>query len=115
MEIVDQTTVTEEKEKEKRIEYAKKKFAQNNSFKDFTANSKPHSNAFKIMNMRPVIENEHDSYMKTHLMFMEKPKNTGPSSSDAKMLQKQYYDKHIDTVTRKIEELGGMEDTVAKM
>ena len=66
------------------------------------------------MNMRPVIENEHDSYMKTHLMFMEKPKNTGPSS-DSRLIQKEYYDKHIDTVTRKIEELGGMEDTVAKM
>lgn len=41
-------------------------------------------------------------------MFLEKPNNQ-------KINQKQYYEKHYDTITQKIEELGGMEDTLSRM
>jgi len=41
-------------------------------------------------------------------MFLEKPNNQ-------KINQKQYYEKHYDTIIQKIEELGGMEDTLSRM
>jgi len=31
---------------------------------------------------RPVIDNEHDSYLKTQLIFLEKPKAPGSSSNE---------------------------------
>jgi hypothetical protein len=42
------------------------------------------------------------------LIFLEKPANK-------RISEKQYYEKHYDTITNKIEELGGMEDTLSKM
>jgi hypothetical protein len=51
---------------------------------------------------RPVIDNEHDAYLITHLTFLNKPNaKTAP-----------YYTKFADTVTSKIVELGGIEDTI---
>ena len=88
----------EEEERQKRIEEAKNKFATSNSFKDFCANSKPFMDTARGPKTRviPVIDNEHDSYLKTHLMFLEKP-NAGK-----KLNEKEYFDKHIDSVTKKI-------------
>lgn len=42
------------------------------------------------------------------MIFLEKPHTT-------KITEKQYYDKHYDLISKKIEELGGMEDTLGKM
>lgn len=42
-------------------------------------------------------------------MYLDKPK------SGKKVNEKQYYDKHVDTITKKIKEIGGMEDTVGSM
>lgn len=49
----------EEDERKRKTEEAKKKFAQANSHKDFSANSKPFMNAIRFAIQRPVIENEH--------------------------------------------------------
>lgn len=68
--------MVEEEEKQKRIDEAKSRFATANNFKDFCANSKPYMNTSRFTTKRivPVIDNEHDSYLKTQLMFLEKPK-----------------------------------------
>ena len=42
-------------------------------------------------------------------MYLDKPK------SGKKVNEKEYYDKHVDTITRKIKEIGGMDDTVGSM
>jgi hypothetical protein len=78
------------------------------------ANSKPYNlyrrptNSSVINNSRPVVDNEHEGYLKTQLIFLEKPKGTN-------MTEKQYYDKHSGQIVQKIEELGGMEDTLGRM
>lgn len=56
---------------------------------------------------RPVIDNEHEAYLKTHLIFLEQPR---PPATG-----KDYVDRHADIIARKINELGGMEDTIARM
>ena len=81
LEILDQTAAIEEEEKKKRIEEAKHSFATANNFKDFCANSKPYMNKSNLSINRPlpVVDNEHDSYLKTQLMFLDKPKNIKPN------------------------------------
>jgi hypothetical protein len=55
-------------------------------------------NKTKFADQRPVIDNEHDAYLKTHLTFLNKPHaKTTP-----------YYTKFADTVTTKLVELGGI-------
>ena len=46
--------------------------------------------------------------MKTQLIFLEKPNNS-------KVSQKNYYEKHYETITQHIDQLGGIEDTLSKM
>lgn len=62
----------EEEERKKRIEEAKSKFAESNNFKDFCANSKPYMNPKKMTYQKtaPVVDNEHDAYLKTQLIFL---------------------------------------------
>jgi hypothetical protein len=57
---------------------------------------------------RPVIDSEHDSYLKTQLIFLEQPR--GPA-----LKAQEYFDKHADLIAKKINELGGMEDTIGRM
>jgi hypothetical protein len=57
---------------------------------------------------RPVIDNEHDSYLRTQLIFLEQPKGNTLNS-------KQYFDRHADLIAKKINELGGIEDTIGRM
>lgn len=57
---------------------------------------------------RPVIDNEHDSYLKTQLIFLEQPRGSSVNT-------KEYFDKHTDLIAKKINELGGMEDTIGRM
>jgi hypothetical protein len=45
---------------------------------------------------KPVVDNEHEGYLKTQLIFLEKPNNKNIS-------QKQYYEKYYDTITKKID------------
>jgi hypothetical protein len=40
-----------------------------NSYVDFCANSKPHMQNYKYPT-RPVIDNEHEAYLKTQLIFL---------------------------------------------
>ena len=82
---------------------ARKVFASSNSCNDFMANTKGFMNPTKFAQQRPVIDNQHDSYLKTHLTFLNKPK--------AKTSH--YYTKFADTVTSKIVEMGGIEDTIS--
>lgn len=82
-----------------------------NSYVDFCANSKPHMQNYKYPT-RPVIDNEHEAYLKTQLIFLQKPKNLKGKND---ITTKQYYDKHSDQITKKIQELGGMEDTLGRM
>lgn len=56
---------------------------------------------------RPVIDSEHDSYLRTQLIFLEQPRND--------LNAKDYFDKHTDLIAKKIKETGGLEDTVARM
>lgn len=65
-------------------------------------------NSIKFALQRPVIDNEHDSYLKTQLIFLEQPRGTNPNTKD-------YFDKHTDMIAKKINELGGMEDTIGRM
>ena len=58
---------------------------------------------------KPVIDNEHDSYMKTQLIYMQKMKN------EYKIEEKDFYDKHMDKTAKKINEIGGIEDTIGNM
>ena len=52
----------------------KKRFDESNSHIDFCANSKPYFRNNGHQNSRPVVDNEHESYLKTQLIFLEKPK-----------------------------------------
>lgn len=45
---------------------------------------------------QPVVDNEHESYLKTQLIYMEKP------LAGKKITEKEYYDKHTESVARKI-------------
>lgn len=92
---------SESVEKKKRAEEAKKKFAGSNTHKDFCANSKPFMNTVRFALQRPVIDSEHDSYLKTQLIFLEQPKGTTLNT-------KEYFDRHTDLIAKKINELGGM-------
>ena len=49
---------------------------------------------------RPVLENEHDIYVKTHLTFLDRP---NPSSDN-----KEYTNRFTDVIAKKINELGGI-------
>ena len=53
---------------------------------------------------RPVIENQHDSYLKTHLTFLDNPNST--------LKTKSYYSKQNNVIANKIMEIGGIEDTI---
>lgn len=66
-------------------------------------------NNIRLALQRPVIDNEHECYLKTQLIFLEQPKAGSTLNS------KEYFDKHTDIIARKINELGGMEDTIGKM
>lgn len=63
------------------------------------AHSQPTKNVPK-----PSIDNEHEEYLKTQLMFLEKPKTLNESIT--------YHNKKLKNVATKIEELGGIEDTI---
>ena len=41
-------------------------------------------------------------------MFLDRPQNSKPN-------EKQFFDKHLDSVTKKLNEIGGMEDTIKNM
>ena len=62
----------------------------------------------KFSLQRPVIDNEHDSYLKTQLIFLEQPKGESVNTKD-------YFDKHSENIAKKINELGGIEDTISYM
>lgn len=106
--IVSQTEKKEEEEREKRIAEAKRKFAESNSHKDFSANSRPFMNNIHFAIQRPVVDNEHETYLKTQLILLEQPKGSNSHT-------KEYFDRHTDVVAKKINELGGMEDTIGRM
>lgn len=65
-------------------------------------------NNIRFAIQRPVIDNEHDSYLKTQLIFLEQPKGSTPNT-------KEYFDRHTDLIAKKINDLGGMEDTIGRM
>jgi hypothetical protein len=50
---------------------------QANTHKDFSANSKQFMNTGRFTQDRPVVDNEHQAYLKTHLMFLEPKGNNG--------------------------------------
>lgn len=74
MQIMDESDTSE---KQKRIDDAKKRFAQSNNYKDTYANSKPFMDKViaksYIKKTQPVIDNEHDAYLKTQLIYLQKP------------------------------------------
>lgn len=79
-------------------EQAKKIYASTNPYESSQANSKPLFNSSAKAYLRkgkPVIDNEHDSYLKTQLIYMQKMKSS-------KVEDKEYYDKHMDKTARKI-------------
>jgi hypothetical protein len=87
---------------------AKRKYVEGNSHRDLAANGKPFMAGVRLALQRPVIDNEHDSYLKTQLIFLEQPRGSTLNA-------KEYYDKHADMIAKKINELGGMEDTIGRM
>jgi hypothetical protein len=50
---------------------------------------------------RPVIENEHDAYLRTHLTFLGQPGAKKGSKNDG-------FDKSSEVIARKIMEIGGI-------
>jgi hypothetical protein len=58
-------------------------------------------NSINFAIQRPVIDSEHDNYLKTQLIFLEQPRTEALNA-------KEYFDKHTDIVAKKINELGGM-------
>lgn len=92
LQTLDISKQIEDDEKNKRIQLAKNVFAASNSCNDFLANTKGFMARTKFAEQRPVIDNEHDSYLKTHLTFLNKPKGKAAP----------YYTKFTDTVTSKI-------------
>jgi hypothetical protein len=63
-------------------------------------------NPTRFAQERPVIDNEHEAYLKTHLTFLGQPKARGRS---------EVFDKNSETIARKISEIGGIEDTIGPM
>jgi hypothetical protein len=77
VQILDNPAKRDENSRKTRAESAKKKYAEANSHKDLVANSKPFMNNIRFALQRPVVDNEHESYLKTQLIFLEQPR--GPS------------------------------------
>jgi hypothetical protein len=56
---------------------------------------------------RPVVDNEHDAFLKTQLTFLQ------PMASSK--VSKDFADKFSDNISKKIYEIGGIEDTIEPM
>lgn len=107
MQIVASPSRSREEERKRKQEEAKRKYANSSGHRDLLANGKPFMGGVRLALQRPVIDNEHDSYLKTQLIFLEQPKGD--------LNAKEYFDKHADMIAKKINELGGIEDTIGRM
>jgi hypothetical protein len=58
-------------------------------------------NPTQYAKQRPVIDSEHDGYLKTHLVFLEQPNTASGSKRD-------YFSRQTDNIAKKITELGGI-------